>query len=338
MTTPSEAASLVTVAIPALNEERYLSACLESLAAGDYPADMLEVLVLDGGSTDASVEIAESWKDRLPGLRVVENPAKIQAAALNIALKQAKGDYFVRLDAHSTYRPDYVSTCVAALAEDRAENVGGIQWPVGKTLIQRIIALTLRSPFSMGPSAHRHSRSAQYAESVYLGAWKTQTLRDLGGFDESLKVAEDYELNIRLRRSDGRVLVDPALRCPYQVRPGLRSLAKQYFRYGLWRTRILRRDPRSMRPRQSAPGLLLLGLLGSLVLVPFLWQVAVIVPLLYALPLLIAVAALTVSERNVMALTGVIVFPVIHLGYGAGFLWGLMAGGVLPRLPDDVAE
>lgn len=316
---------LVTVVIPMLNEERFIGACLESLAAGDYLAESMEVLVVDGGSTDNSVALVETWKSRLPLLRVLYNPARIQAAAMNIAIKEATGEYLVRLDAHSTYQPGHVSVCVENLASGKADNVGGVQWPVGTSPVQQAIALALRSPFSMGPSTHRHSTSAQYGESVYLGAWKTETLRYLGGFDESLKVAEDYELNIRLRKSDRRVLVVPDLTCPYNVRSSLPALAKQYFRYGLWKTRILRRYPNALKLRHTAPGLLLLGLIGSLAVLPFAWQIAVILPLIYAAFLLLATVKLSWSERNLLGIGSLIVFPIIHLSYGAGFLWGLVA-------------
>ncbi len=335
MTQSTDPNPRVTVAIPVLNEERHIDACLESLAAGDYPVESLEVLVIDGGSTDATIAHAERWKDRLPGLRVLHNPAKIQSAALNIAIKEATTEYFVRLDAHSTYRPDHVTVSVSNLVAGKAENVGGVQRPVGSTTIQKAIALSLRSPFSMGPSAHRQSSSEQYGESVYLGAWCTETLRQLGGFDESLKVAEDYELNIRLRESGRRVLVVPGLTCNYSVRSSLPALARQYFRYGLWKTRILRRYPKALKPRHTAPGLLLLGLAGSVAIAPFLWQLAIIVPLLYAAFLLISIVTLAWSERSVLAVASLVIFPLIHLSYGAGFLWGLLPRqGLEPQLAE----
>ncbi len=315
---------LVTVAIPVLNEEPFIDACLESLVSGDYPADSMEVLVVDGGSTDRSLARVESWKDRLPLLRVLHNPDRIQSAALNIAIKEATGEYFVRLDAHSTYQPHHVSLCVDALSEGKADNVGGVQWPVGTSGLQKAIALTLRSPFSMGPSAHRHSSSPRYGESVYLGAWKTETLRELGGFDESLKVAEDYELNIRLRELGKRVLVVPDLACLYNVRSSLPALTKQYFRYGMWKTRILRRYPKALKPRHTAPGLLLLGLIGSLILLPFVWQIAIILPLVYAAFLLLATATVVTNEKSALGFGSLIAFPLIHLSYGTGFFWGLV--------------
>ncbi len=315
---------LVTVVVPMLNEERYIGPCLESLANGDYPAESMEVLVIDGGSTDRSIAIVEGWTERLPGIRVINNPARIQSAAMNIAIKEAVGEYLVRLDAHSTYRPNHVTACIENLMAGRADNVGGVQWPMGASGVQKAIALTLRSPFSMGPSTHRHSSSPQYGESVYLGAWKTETLRQIGGFDESLLVAEDYELNIRLRESGKRVLVLPELACAYSVRSSMPALAKQYFRYGLWKTRILRRYPKSLRLRHTAPGLLLLGLVGSLIILPFSWQIAVILPLVYAAFLLLATLTLAWSEHSLMAVSSLAVFPVIHLSYGIGFLWGIL--------------
>lgn len=321
----SDSKPLVTVAVPMLNEERHINACLESLAAGDYPTDSMEVLVIDGGSTDSSVAAVERWKSRLPLLRVLHNPERVQAAALNIAIEEATGEYFVRIDAHSVYQPDHVSESVRNLAFGNAENVGGVQWPVGSSGTQKIIALTLRSPFSMGPSTHRHSKSPQYGESVYLGAWNTQTLRDIGGYDSSLKVAEDYELNIRLREAGKRVLVLPDLTCPYNVRSSFSSLAKQYFRYGFWKTRILKRYPKSLKPRHIAPGVLVLGLFVSLVLLPFVWQIGLILPLVYAAFLLFAAATVSWNERNLLGLGSLIAFPLIHLSYGTGFLWGMLA-------------
>jgi succinoglycan biosynthesis protein ExoA len=319
---------LVTIAIPVLNEERFVEDCLESLFAGTYPKDRLEVLVLDGGSSDRTVEIVEQIGKSHLQIRILENPGRIQAKAMNIAIDEAAGEMIVRLDAHSKYQSNHVEKIVERLVAGDAENVSGVQLPVGSGFFGNLAAACLRSSLSMGASSHRVASGPAYSESVFLGGWKTKTLRDLGGFNPDWEVNEDYELNVRLRESGGRVMVLPELECEYIVRSTPSALAKQYYRYGFWRARTIRCHRSAARMRHAAPLVLLLALVASFGVLGAGSSYGLIVPIVYALMLLFAGAKVVLSERRLSSVVAPAVFGLIHLSWGAGLLFGAMRSAV----------
>lgn len=317
------AADLPTVSIimPIRNEEAFLDRCLGSVAETTYPIDRLELLVVDGMSTDRSREIAESFRDRLPGLRVIENPARIQAVAFNLGLSMALGELIVRMDAHTLYDPNYVSVCVDSLLRTGAENVGGPQRSKGDTPLTRAIAFAVSSRFGAGDASYRYTDVAVWADTVYLGSWRRKTLECLGGMRPDWAVNEDYELNIRLRKQGGRILVTPAAKSTYFVRGSIPKLARQYFRYGLWKVRTLTVHPASIRWRQLvAP-----GFVSYLVLLPQLhsWFGGIaFVPIYLYLTALLWLTASSAASLGAAATWLPMVFPTIHLSWGVGFLLG----------------
>lgn len=320
---------LVTIFIPMRNERGFIGPCLDCVAAFDWPADRLQVLVLDGESDDGSPAVVEEYARRIPAIQLVPNPARIQAAAFNRALALARGEYFIRLDAHSEYAPDYASQCIAALDTRGAANAGGPQRPAGRGYVDRAIALAYQSRFAAGDAAFRYADDERWVDTVYLGAWRTETLRRLGGMNESWLVNEDYELNYRLRREGGKILLTPAIRSRYWVRPSLRALARQYFRYGMWRVRTLATHLGSLRWRQLAAPLLVAGLVGSALLVPSAPRVALGLPAFYLAACVVAsVASARRHDAGIRFLPVLpVIFATIHLSWGTGFLVGLVRFG-----------
>jgi len=325
MTTPSADAALplVTILVPMRNEEAYIDACVASLQQQQYPH--LEILVLDGASTDQSAALVATRAHDDPRLRLLPNPARLQAAALNVGAHAATGEIIMRADAHAVYGPAYVSTCVTHLLSGAAENVGGCQRAVGTTPFTRALAAALNSPLGAGNAAYRVARAPQYTDTVWLGAWRRETLNELGGFAEDLAANEDYECNIRLRKRGGRILLDPALESTYYPRATPGSLWRQYFRYGIAKIRVLRRHPDSLAPRQLAPPLCLLLLCAALIGVP-----RHPLPLLLlgcAYLLVLGAGAVTAARRAGWATLPwlFLIYPTIHLAWALGFWWGLLA-------------
>lgn len=314
---------LVTVVVPMRNEARGIVACLESILASVPPGDDLELLVLDGQSTDTSAHLVRELAARDPRVRLLDNPARLQADAFNIGLAEARGRYLVRMDAHTLYEPDYISECVRLLEETGAANVGGVQRATGNTATSRAIAAAVSSRFAAGDAAYRHATEPAWVDTVYLGAWRTSTLHELGGMRPGWAVNEDYEMNVRLRAAGGRIYLSPTIRSTYFVRGSLSKLARQYFRYGFWKVRTLRMHPGSVRWRQLvAPGFAL-----SLLLTPA--AVATFGPFLGTLHLLAYAAAnlsasVAVASRTAWShlLRLPVIFLLIHCGWGFGFLAG----------------
>ena len=326
----------VSVLIPVRNEEDHIARCLESILASDYPRDQLEVLVIDGRSSDGSRAIVREYARRHAKIRLLDNPRRIVPVGLNIGIREAEGEIIVRADAHTVYAPDYVRTCVELLQTTDAANVGGVQRAVGTDYVSETIAIASMTPFGIGGAPFRHADREMWVDTVYLGAWHTATLEDLGGFDESWVVNQDYELNVRLRQAGGKTLLSPRIRCWYSVRPSLGALGRQWIRYGFWKVRTLVTHPESLKGRQLAPPLLVAALLVSLVVLPFSRVLGLTVPLLYVTATLLA-AVVRASRRSWRYLPLLpLAFATIHLSWGAGFIAGLFKWG-LPRLgPSEI--
>ncbi|MCC7352959.1 MAG: glycosyltransferase [Anaerolineae bacterium] len=266
---PDDPSPFVTVIVPVYNEAAHLADCLASLLAQDYPPPRMEILVADGGSTDGSQAIVEGFARRDPRVRLLMNPRRIAAAGLNLGLRAARGDVIARADGHAVLAPDYLRRCVDALRPADVAGVGGPLRGVGQGPVGRAVALALASPFGAGDSAYHLAQSGRprEADTVYLGAYTRAWLERVGGYNEKLAANEDYELNFRLRRAGGRILLVPEISSQTRVRETLGALARQYAGYGFWKAQMLRRHPASLRVRQAVPPLwvavLALGALGS---------------------------------------------------------------------------
>ncbi len=326
----------VTVLVPVLNEAAYLPRCLDCIFQQDYPPDLIEVLVIDGGSTDGSREIVTLYRYQHPNLRLLVNPEGWISYALNRGIQAATGEIVVRVDAHTFIAPDYIRRCVAALRTGKVTAVGGTFQPIGETLTGRAIAAVIAHPLGGGPAPFRHARRPMWVDTVYLGAWLRDTLHQVGGFNTTLAANEDFELCYRLRRLGGRILCDPAIRSWTVVRQTFRALAQQYGRYGYWKGQMLKQHPRSLRWRQLPAPLLvftfwLLWLLGWHV--PWAAQAAVGVLTAYAG--FIALLATEIALRNGWQLWWRVwlAFWIVHWAWGMGFWAGLFTP--LPRREAD---
>jgi GT2 family glycosyltransferase len=326
------------VLIPLRDEQDFVARCLDAILASDYPDDRLEVLVIDGMSSDGTREIVEGYVEVHPNVRLLDNPRQIIPAALNLGIREAQGEIIIRIDARARCAPDYIRSCVEALAATGAASVGGIQRAVGSDYVSRTIAIAMTTPFGVGNAPYRYVDREVWVDTVYLGAWRRATLEGVGGFDEDWLINEDYELNVRLRQAGGRILLSPRIRCWYAVRPTLRALARQWLRYGFWRVKTLARYPDSLQPRQLAPPGVTLGLLLSLLVLPFSRTLACVVPAAYAVASLIAAVA-AASRRGWRYLPLLpLAFATIHLSWGSGFLAGLFRWGVPGFAPSSWAD
>jgi glycosyltransferase involved in cell wall biosynthesis len=321
----------VAVIMPVLNEAAYIERSLGAVLAQDYPADRLEILVVDGGSTDATRPIVRELMARHRHLHFLSNPRRIQAAAMNIGIEAAHGDIIVRVDGHTFIAPDYVSACVRHLRTGEAANVGGMMRPVGSSYVGQGIALATASPFGIGGSRFHYSDREQWVDTVYLGAYWRQSLLELGGFDETLAINEDYELNYRLRRGGGKILLSPAVQSTYACRDSLPELGRQYFRYGRWKVRTLQKHPASLRWRQVVAPLLIV-VLGVSALVGLVWRPARWVLGLAGGAYLLAnfAASVITAKKGGRRFLPILppVFALVHFAWGTGFWVGWLKVGI----------
>jgi glycosyltransferase involved in cell wall biosynthesis len=318
---------LVSVVLPVRNERMHIRRCLDAVLRQDYPPDRLEVIVADGLSTDGTREAAGSFSDSHPSLRVISNAGKIVPAGLNAAIAAAHGDVVVRVDGHCEIASNYVSECVRHL-QSGADAVGGPIETIGETAVARAIAAGMSSRFGVGDSAFRTTTGqTRFVDTVAFPAYPRAVLDRIGPFDEELVRNQDDEYNYRLRKHGGRVLLAASVRSRYFSRSSFASLWRQYFQYGYWKVRVLQKHPRQMRARQFVPALFVLALaasLGAALLSVAPWWAFVSVAGMY-IALNLAASVSASGGHAATALLLPIVFVVLHVSYGCGFLKGLVA-------------
>lgn len=243
----------VTIAIPAYNEEDFIEDIVRNFQKANYP-NIVEILVADGRSTDRTPEIVKSISRKDPRVKLIDNPDRIQAAGLNRLISVAKGDLFLRADAHCDYADDYVEASVNASIESGALNVGGSQRFVATNRFQAYVALAVNSILGSGGARYRDESYEGYADTVFLGCYRTEVIQRLRGFVANSVTNEDAELNIRLgKEQKNAVYISPDIRVWYYPRKDFTSLFRQYFRYGKGRCLTFFRHTPGSSLRGSTP-------------------------------------------------------------------------------------
>jgi succinoglycan biosynthesis protein ExoA len=313
---------LVTIAMPAFNEEHYIEACIASVQAQDYPADRIEILVADGRSTDRTREIIERLTAADPRIRLVDNPERLQAAGLNRVVREARGDVIVRMDVHCEYAPTYVRRCVETLERTGADNVGGAQRARARTFFQKALCAALESPLGVGGARYRSADQEGYVDTVFLGAFRRRVFETVGLYDPNAITNEDAELNQRLIATGGKVYLSPEIEVHYYPRDSFTALAKQYYKYGRGRARTLLKLGRFLGLRPMVPFFMVVGG-AALILLPPLWPIAPAAAAAYLLAT--GAEAVRVGRRAGAAAIPVVwgIFPVLHVSHGVGFAAGL---------------
>lgn len=320
-TEPGRGLDLVTVVVPARDEERAIRACVESVLRQDYVR--LQVVVVDGASTDRTPDIVRELAEHDPRVELLHNPAGIIPASLNLALAAARGPWLVRIDAHATVPADYVGLAVEHLRTGRWGGVGGRKVGVGRTPAGRAVAAAMASRFGVGGSTYHYGEREQVVEHVPFGAYPVALARQLGGWDERLRVNQDFEFDHRVRQSGHELLFDPRLAIDWECRQSLGELYAQYRRYGRGKVSVAAKHPASLRPRHLAAPALVASWATAALLVPHRPRLAggVVLPYVLALAGASALTARRLDQPARAAVPGA--FVAMHAGWGIGFWSGL---------------
>jgi succinoglycan biosynthesis protein ExoA len=319
----------VTIAMPSFNEERHIETCIRSVQAQDYPPERLEILIADGRSTDRTREVLARLAEEDPRIRMIDNPARLQAPGLNRLIRQARGDVIVRMDVHCEYAPTYVSACVDVLRKTGADNVGGAQRARAVTRFQRALCAALTSPLGVGGAAYRSAENEGYVDTVFLGAFRRSVFEAVGMYDEGAITAEDAELNQRLLAAGGKIYLSRDIEVHYYPRESFRKLALQYFKYGQGRARTLLKHRRLPKLRPMVPFLMVAGgaaLLATSAVQPF------TAPAFAAYAMGTGIEAVRVGRKAGWGAVPIVwaIFPTLHLAHGIGFARGLVRYGLQP--------
>lgn len=323
----------VSVVVPCYNEQSTICLLLEALYFQTFPRAEIEVILADGMSTDGTRQRVTEFQRAHPDLavQIVDNPMRNIPSGVNRAIEAARGEFIVRLDAHCVPRPDYVAGCVSALEQGKGENVGGV-WdirPGGPGWQARAIAVAASHPLGVGDARYRYTQTAQQVDTVPFGAFRRSLVDRIGLYNESLLTNEDYEFNVRVRQSGGKIWLDPAIRSVYFSRSDFRGLARQYVRYGFWKARMLRRYPGTLRWRQALPpafvaSLAVFALLG--LWSPLFGGLFVIELVAYAFILFLVGLQTAWKNRDPALVIGVpLAIAIMHFAWGSAFLWSVIA-------------
>lgn len=334
----------VSVVIPCRNERRYIDACLTTVTAGEFPRDRLEVLVVDGASDDGTRTIVEERAAADPAIKLLDNPSGSTPAALNIGIRHAAGQVIVRIDAHCEYPPRYIVDLVSWLEKSGADNVGGVcrTRAANDSPKARAIAAALSHRFGVGNSYFRVGvREPRWVDTVPFGCYRRDVFDRIGLFDEDLVRNQDDELNARLIRRGGRILLVPDIVSDYFARESLGQLWRMYYQYGYFKPLVARKVGAVTTVRQILPSVMVVGLIGGAALA---WALPGLrFPFALASTTYVAAdlgCAITAARTNGVAcvLWLAIAFPVLHVSYGIGFLKGMFDFVLMNRRPVAAAR
>jgi succinoglycan biosynthesis protein ExoA len=323
-------ARIVSVIVPCRNERAHVARFAASALAQRLSAGwQLEVIVADGGSDDGTLDVLARLAASEARLRVVANPGRIVSTGLNRALVEARGEVIVRMDVHTTYAPDYVAECLAALARTSADNVGGpwrAEAEAGGGAMQEAIVAAFQSPLVAGGALSRRLDHEGPVDTVYLGAWPRTTFERFGNFDEALVRNQDDEHNLRITAGGGRVWQSARIVSAYRPRASLGRVFRQYLQYGYWKPFVMKKHGQAAALRQVVPALFVIALvvcagLAASGVTP--WPIAALTAA-YALVVVAMTAAIARAARPRLAALWRVPLVVVasHVAYGLGSIAG----------------
>jgi glycosyltransferase involved in cell wall biosynthesis len=323
-----EALPFVSIIMPIRNEADFIERAIKSVLNQDWPAEKMEILVVDGMSDDGTKEIVKKLYQKDSRIKMLDNPRRIVPTAMNIGLRAAHGDIFIRIDGHAEVASDFVRESVQCLREHpQAWVAGGHIETVADNYIGQVIASAMRSPIGVGNSRFRLGEYEGWVDTLAFGTHHKWIVDKIGYFDEELVRNQDDEFNLRIILAGGKIWMSKSIKSRYFSRGSLRKLWRQYFQYGFWRIRTLQKHKRPATLRQLVPllfalSMLMLGLAG--LSWRLFWILLGIEAVLYAAALL--VGAFDVGRKNgwQYAPLAPVVFIILHFGYGLGSLWGIL--------------
>jgi len=306
----------LSIICPTYNEIKFISKTVADLCAVDGLKK--EILLVDGGSIDGTVEQIKILQSQYPNLKFIHNPRKTSTAAFNIGCDIAEGEFIAFVGAHATYSSNYFSEGVSLLKAGECDAVGGTLNQEGKSDKGKAIALVMSSKAGVGNTEFRTSKEKMYVDSVAFAIYRKKMVLDVGKMDERLPVNQDDEFHYRLNKMGYKILMTPDMYATYFVRDNYTKLFKQYFKYGLYKPLVLKKVQGSMRLRHLIPAafvayllMLPLSLLTSIWLLPLFFYLCIIV-----------ILSLRISQDWKVKFLCIPVFPVLHISYGSGFLIG----------------
>lgn len=318
---------MISVICPIFNEEKYIAKCIDSILVQDYPKENLEMIFIDGMSTDRTRDIVLDYAVRYPFIRLIDNPHRVVPPAMNIGIRASRGDIIIRLDAHAIFPKNYFSELVKNLIGLNADNVGGIcnTLPADDRRVCLCIANVLSSSFGMGNSYYRiGAKHIMSVDTVPFGCFHRKIFDQIGYFDEELIRNQDDEFNARIIKNGGKIYLLPNVVFDYYARESIKKTARMFYQYGLFKPLVNKKLGKPATIRQFFPPLFVMGL----VLGPLLGIISVYFMIIYLLVVLSYIIIATISSfRQSKNIKNIIIqdyiYFVVHCSYGLGYWVGL---------------
>lgn len=331
MSDQTQSKYLLSVVMPVWNEEKFLSQTLDQLYLQDFPLDKLEIVIAEGGSTDRTREIAESYKKQFAGLQVLDNPGRLPSTGRNVGVRNSTAPYILILDGH-TYIPtkSFLKDIIATFESSGADCLCRPQplTPPDISEFQRVVALCRASLLGHNPGSDIYSEKEDFTDPTSSGAmYKREVFDRIGYFDENFDACEDVDFNHRVKISGLRSFISPKLKVFYYPRDSIQGLWRQMMRYGLGRFRFSQKHNLTS-PMQWLAGAGVLGFLALFIMAIMFDPMAAVFKNVFGIYLLIVLAyslLLAMKEKELGCLLfGLLIFPTIHFGLGSGFLKGFL--------------
>lgn len=322
-----------TIVIPARNEEKYISLCLDSIVNLNYPKELLQVLVYDGLSDDKTQAIVKSY-EKHEFIKLVINEKQSAPYAFNHGIENTDSDVLIILGAHSEVDPEYLNECNAAFEKDpKIGCVGGVLENVFEDSDSMAIGAAMSSSFGVGNVSFRTGGSDGFVDTVAFGAYKCEVFSKVGVFDYELTRNQDDEFNFRVIKGGFKIWLSQSIKAKYYVRASFTKLWRQYYQYGYWKVYVNKKHKTITTLRQIVPAMFVFGFsIGPLFgfIHPILLQLYIGVLILYFIGALYA----TIKSSKSSYFKVFKAFLTLHFSYGSGYLVGLYQFVLLGKSPS----
>ncbi|MFD3156169.1 glycosyltransferase family 2 protein [Haloimpatiens sp. FM7330] len=318
--------STVSVVIPCRNEKKFISECIDSFVNQTYDKELYEVLICDGMSDDGTRDIVKGYEEKYKNIRLVDNVGLSAPKGMNEGIRKSKADVIIIFGAHAYADKDFIKNNVKLLNKDKSVGcAGGPIETINDSDKGRAVALAMSSPFGVGNALFRYAKKEMYVDTVAFGAYRRDVLEEIGYFDSELVRNQDDEINYRVTKAGYNILLSPTVKSYYYSRASLKKLWRQYFQYGFWKVRVMQKHGKTASVRHLVPMTFVLTNLLGIILGMFfkpiliLWLVELAAYLTCDI-----ISSFKLIKRKFNLLKYIpIIFPILHLSYGIGFLQGL---------------
>ena len=324
----------VSIIMPIRNEIDYIDITLNAITKQSYGLENFEVLIADGLSEDGTYDVISYYEKKYDNIKLVLNNEKIVSTGFNRALSLAKGSIITRVDGHCIISDNFIENSVKLLREKNCSCVGGSIQNISEGIIANAINIAQSSKFGVGGVAFREENLiGKFVDTLAFGSYKREIFNKIGGYDQELVKNQDDEFNFRLIQHGEKIWLDPTIKSKYYNRSTYRKLFFQYFHYGFYKIRVFQKRKSFSSVRHLVPSIFVILIIITIILSIYFnksvyLQSLFIMYSFFGLFFGIIETKRTILKNKILKyiyypLLVFISFLMLHLSYGAGFIWGL---------------